>query len=122
MALSNGRTIPLYQSEHEIFGIDHSLVGAMLVEKWQFPAELVDCVRHHHDEQAGDSTMGACLFVADQISKRLLPGGMEYPLPPLPPAIAERFGDSYEAIIGGLGDISGLAEEARFFAQVGAEP
>lgn len=122
LARSRELAAPLHQSENEVLGADHTLVGAMLVQKWQFPGEFVDCVRHHHDATASGTTMGSCLFLADEISKRILvPGNGEYLTPPIPQAIAERFGDSYEEIIARLGDLTSISDEARFYAQVGSE-
>ncbi len=35
-------------AEREVLGIDHADVASRLVRKWQFPAILVDTIRHHH--------------------------------------------------------------------------
>lgn len=35
--------------EDELFGNDHAKIGAALLEDWEFPDEIVQAVRHHHD-------------------------------------------------------------------------
>ncbi len=36
------------QAEKEILGMTHAEVGAMILEKWTFPGEMVTAVRYHH--------------------------------------------------------------------------
>ncbi len=38
----------LEQLEHEAFGFDHTLVGAIVAEKWELPAYLVSAIADHH--------------------------------------------------------------------------
>jgi HD-like signal output (HDOD) protein len=40
-------------AERACFGFDHAAVSARLLEKWQFPAVLVDAVEQHHSERVG---------------------------------------------------------------------
>ena len=39
-----------------IFGTDHAEIGALLLEKWSFPIEIVNSVRWHHDPEYLSST------------------------------------------------------------------
>ena len=39
----------VYHGERKALGFDHSEAGAMIAEKWGFPAVLVQPIRHHHD-------------------------------------------------------------------------
>ena len=39
---------PLLQAEKGLLGFDHTLVGQMLIQKWQLPAALQACVEQHH--------------------------------------------------------------------------
>ena len=48
LAMSKVKAIPLHMAERTIIGEDHSVAGAMLVEKWQFPKPLIDAIRFHH--------------------------------------------------------------------------
>jgi putative nucleotidyltransferase with HDIG domain len=122
MSYSAENSIPLHSAEQKIIGVDHTVAGAMLVEKWQFHKSLSDTIRHLHDDTLTDSTMQNCLFVADQISKHKTSG--EYGITiasELPDKIAERFGGNLDDIIAQLGDLSKVMEEARSFAHIGKE-
>ncbi|NUP88362.1 MAG: HDOD domain-containing protein [Candidatus Sumerlaeia bacterium] len=39
---------PAERAEQEVLGVDHTQVGAMLAERWDFPPLLVNTVRNHH--------------------------------------------------------------------------
>ena len=120
LALSGGDGATLHEAEQQVIGADHSLVGAMLVERWQFPKLLTDTIRHHHDEISPDNTLQSCLFVADQISKKLVFGQTEdLELEELPPAIAKFFGTDMNGILAKLGDLSKVVAEAQNFAKGG---
>ena len=119
---SKENSVPLHIAERHIIGVDHSIVGAMLVEKWQFPQNLSDAIRHHHDELPPNSTLQHCLLVADRLSKHiLLNNGQGAELLPLPPQVAERFGGNIDEIIVKLGDLSNVVAEAQAYAQTSAE-
>jgi len=43
------------ETEQLLFGCNHAVIGAALLEKWQLPPQLVASIRYHHDPQnAGD--------------------------------------------------------------------
>ena len=44
------------RAENMIFGTDHAEIGALLLEKWSFPIEIVNSVRWHHDPEYLSST------------------------------------------------------------------
>jgi len=118
LALSREEGISLHIAEQHIIGADHSLVGAMLVGKWQFPESLAGAIRHHHSEISPENTVQCCLFVADQISKKLSMGNSgNLQVEELPPALIERFGTEMEGIISRLGDLSKVVEEAESFTK-----
>ena len=122
LSYSAEHKVPLYIAERKIIGVDHSVVGAMLVEGWQFPKNLGDSIRHHHDNEYPKNTLQCCLFVADQLSKhRALNKSSDSVLEELPPAIAERFGGNWDEIIVKLGDLSNVVAEAQAFAQTSKE-
>lgn len=119
---SAAERVPLHIAEQMLIGSDHTVVGGMLVEKWQFPKQLVDNIRNHHSETAPINTVHSCLYAANQISKKMAYGNGGNPVvAELTPAMAEYFGADLDGIIAGLGDISKLANEAQVFAQVGKE-
>ena len=41
--------VPFSVAEREIIGFDHAEVGSKVAEKWNFPAELVNAIRYHHE-------------------------------------------------------------------------
>lgn len=50
--------IPFDEAERRVLGIDHAEVGALLLEHWQFPEELVQAVRwQHHPENVHTDTL-----------------------------------------------------------------
>ena len=120
LAYSAEHKVPLHIAEQNVIGIDHSVVGSKLVEKWQFPQNLSEVILHHHDQDIPPSSMHCCLFLADQISKHKVFNSnynenalvTELPLP-----ITQRFGDNLDEIIVKLGDLSNVVAEAHAFAK-----
>ncbi|MHB8951048.1 MAG: HDOD domain-containing protein [Rhodoferax sp.] len=116
---SQGNESSLHLALRELIGADHAVVGAMLVEKWRFPAELVETIRCQYGPEVKDTPMIACVFAANQISKRLEFGfaGNLF-VEELPPAIAQRLGGTLDELIVSLGDLAPLLEEAKIFSKV----
>jgi putative nucleotidyltransferase with HDIG domain len=121
LARSAAQSISLHAAEQQIIGADHTVVGGMLVEKWQFPSQLTENIRNHHSDISPDNTVRSCLFVADQISKQISGGGGNLIVEQLPPALVEHFGGQLQDVVASLGDLSKIADEAQVFAQVGKE-
>lgn len=46
--------MPFDQAERQILGFSHAEVGAMIMQHWQFPAEIAAVARYHHDPAAYD--------------------------------------------------------------------
>ena len=108
----------LHAALEEIAGVDHAVVGAMLIEKWRFAPLLVETIRHQHGPDVPDTDMIACVFAANQISKKLEFGFGGNPLAEeLPPALAQRLGGSLDEVIISLGDLVPVFEEAKAFAK-----
>ena len=107
----------LHRALQELIGADHAMVGAMLVEKWRFAAPLVETIRHQYGAQRKDSDMIACVFAANQISKKLQFGFGGNPcVEELPPDLAQRLGGSLDEVIVSLGDVHKLYQDARIFS------
>lgn len=120
MLKSFRETISLHVAEQEVIGVDHTVVGSMLAEKWQFPQALIDCIRNHHSDD-GDGGMWASVYAANQISKKMAFGNSGNPcIEPLPPAVRNYFGGDIDDIIATLGDLTKIAEEAQVFSQMEA--
>ncbi len=58
-ATAGGLTFP--EAESAILGVDHAEAGGRIGEKWNFDAELVNAIRHHHDPAKGKE--GPLLFL-----------------------------------------------------------
>jgi putative nucleotidyltransferase with HDIG domain len=43
------KKIPLHIAENMVLGTDHAEIGALIMDKWSFPPEIVNAVRWHHD-------------------------------------------------------------------------
>jgi len=105
--------IPDYEAEQQFIGTDHAFVGAMLTERWQFPAELVECIRDHH-QGFGSSALGECLYVADLLAKYMcIDHGEHLDQALADEALPRRFSDS--DILRALGDRDKLMSEADMF-------
>lgn len=72
----NGAT--LSDAEIEVFGITHQQIGAMLLQSWKFPDNIVTAVKRHHDlppetakldPDTAQLTRGVC--IANQMVKAL---------------------------------------------------
>jgi len=63
----------LYQAEMELGGFDHGTVGGILLERWNMPESLVECVSlHHRPEEAVDHPVEtATIHLADLIANAL---------------------------------------------------
>jgi putative nucleotidyltransferase with HDIG domain len=59
--------------ETEMLGFDHSHIGAMIAQKWNFDWEMVEAIAYHHREEArtSGSGLGAILAVSNEICKRM---------------------------------------------------
>ena len=109
----------LHQSLQQVIGVDHAVVGAMLVEKWRFPPSLSDTIRHQHGLELKDSDMIACVFAANQTAKKLQFGFGGNPcIEELTPSMQKRLGGTLDEVIVSLGDLAPMFEEAKIFAKL----
>jgi len=120
LARTQDEGMPLYVAEQAVIGADHAMVGALLAQKWQFPATLVECIRDHHDAEAPPSAMLDCLRVANQISRLHRLGDAGNPWrDDEAPAAPWRFGDDLQATVSALGDLEKIVGDAKEFAAAG---
>ena len=56
---------PLYGAEQKLYGINHAEVGADLLADWNFPGDMVDAVRNHHQPQGSNSILCSVLHLAE---------------------------------------------------------
>lgn len=96
---------PLHQVEQEIFGFDHSDVGAELMQAWNLPEAFVEAARHHHRpvEAREFPLETAMVHLADVIAAGAhLTGSATNQVPPLEPRAWELTGlalDITESVI-----------------------
>lgn len=59
--------------ETEMLGFDHSHIGALIAQKWNFDWEMVETIAYHHrpEGQESGSVLGAVLSVSNHICKRM---------------------------------------------------
>jgi putative nucleotidyltransferase with HDIG domain len=69
-ALMHSRNLPMWQIEEEQFGIDHAGVGGLAGAHWQFPNELVEAIRNHHNPSPdlADQRLAAIVNLANALS------------------------------------------------------
>ncbi len=61
--------LSFYDSEMELYGINHSRLGAKLLSIWGLPNELMDIVEYHHNpQQASNKLLVATVHVADLLT------------------------------------------------------
>ena len=119
LEMSLWKEVALHEALREVIGVDHATIGAMLAEKWRFAQDLVETIHYQHEPQACDTEMMACVFAANQISKRL---GFDYGgslvVEELAPTLAMRLGGKLDDVMVSLGDLTGLVEEAKLFSKM----
>ena len=61
------------EAERQVIGIPHPEVGAALLERWNFPATLVEAVRYHHHPASAtlDPTLSHLSHLADALTMTL---------------------------------------------------
>ncbi len=59
------RGCPAVYIERLLFGRDHAGIGSAVLHSWQFPDDLVEGVRFHHQPADSESVWAAALFAAE---------------------------------------------------------
>lgn len=119
LAISQTNGTSLHAALQQTIGADHVIVGAMLVEKWRFAPHLVETIRHQHVSDFRDTDMIACVFGANQISKKLRFGFGGNPcIDEFPASVQKRLGGTMDEVIASMGDLNALFEEAQIFAKL----
>ncbi len=109
----------LHEELRAEMGVDHAVAGAMLVQRWRFPASFVETIAQQYGRDLKDTDMIACVFAANQISKKLRYGFGGNPfVDDLSPAMQRRLGGTLDEVIASLGDLTPVFEEAKVFAKL----
>jgi putative nucleotidyltransferase with HDIG domain len=116
--------IPFEVAEQSVLGTDHAEVGALILNRWSFPPDIVRAVQWHHAPDAGPQT--SCLVdvvhVANVLATMIGIGGGREGLRHLPSEAAvrrlglrafqlEKVASQTLQWISELSDISGLNQE-----------
>lgn len=72
LAQTGPRSGPAWAMERKILGFDHSQVGSMLLETWNFPIELRLAVAGHHSPSLGNMTPEACVVHVANVAAHAL--------------------------------------------------
>jgi putative nucleotidyltransferase with HDIG domain len=65
--------IPFEIAEYMVIGTDHAEIGARILEKWDFPKDLVNAVSWHHDPETCEHhcTLSDIVHIANTIGLRI---------------------------------------------------
>jgi HD-like signal output (HDOD) protein len=111
--------VPLHRALLEITHLDHSEVGAMLLEKWRFPTALVEAIRWQYSSDAHASPLAVCIFAANQVCRY---AGVDFAGTAKPEAFSaameQTLGGTLDRIIESLGDVSEIMQEATQFSDL----
>ena len=61
----------LLEREAELFGVDHSEIGAQLAQYWNLPEEIVSAIRNHHDGATATSHLQAAVCLGATLARAL---------------------------------------------------
>lgn len=120
LAHVNATGSSLHVAVAQMIGADHSEIGAMLAEKWRFPSELVHAIREQSPfQQLPTTPIGAVVFAANQISKKLAMGyGGNPEVLELPPDVEHFFGENLEALSQPAEEWQEVFKDAQVFANL----
>ena len=74
--LAKVKNLPAHKAEDEYWGLDHGVIGSLVLKSWDFPPDLYEPVNWHHSPRlagvfSGDAAM---LGMADAIARRIFDG------------------------------------------------
>ena len=111
--------VSLHAALMEITGIDQSEVGALLLEHWRFPAELVDGIRHQYLRDETAPILSLCIQAANQICKH---AGADFAANDKPQVFSasmeQAFGGTLEHVMESLGDVAAILQAATQFSDL----
>jgi HD-like signal output (HDOD) protein len=105
---SRAHLMPLFETERQVFGFDHALIGGMLLKRWNLPPTLETLVRDHHQPLLATDRLGASIVhCADFLANGLqfAPSGSAI-VPPLQQ-------DSWEALGVNPAEIETISRQAE---------
>jgi len=119
LEMSQANQSSLHLALQEIVGVDHTVVGAMLLEKWRFAPAMINTIGGQYGSGSKDNDMIACVFGGNQIAKKMRFGfAGNHHIESFPDEVARRLGGTLEEVIVQLGDLDTLFDEARIFSKL----
>jgi len=113
LAAASETATSLHHTERRILGVDHTVAGALLAQRWEFPESLIEAIRAHHDSPPPVG-LGRTLFLANQLVKYCKLGHAgSMVVEPLPMGLAGRLGPDYDAVVVALPDLERQFELVR---------
>lgn len=73
-SVQTGRCRYLFEAESEVFGMDHSQLTALILERWKFPSPIIEPIAFHHAAEIpadADRISIAILKVANTIAQEM---------------------------------------------------
>ncbi|MBI4937724.1 MAG: HDOD domain-containing protein [Nitrosomonadales bacterium] len=64
---------PIVEIEREVLNVCHEELGAELARHWNLPEEIISVIRHHHQPDAAEVSVGRALARMINIAEKLLP-------------------------------------------------
>ena len=52
LRISEDDQIPFEEAEKKFIEIDHAEIGGLIAQRWNFPPQIVECIRFHHNPDA----------------------------------------------------------------------
>ena len=84
-------SLPLLETEKEAYGSDHTLIGVVLMDCWEFDSEIGNAIMHHHNDAMAaqePESLASLLRVADYLAGLAEFGFLAEPLSPPTEALA----------------------------------
>jgi putative nucleotidyltransferase with HDIG domain len=100
---------PVLVREKETYGSDHTLIGVVLMDCWEFDAEIGNALMHHHDDAftaQEPESLASLLRIADYLTGLAGFGFLSEPLAP-PPEVLAQWG------CGGEDAVQAMTERVR---------
>lgn len=116
LALRNSREEgeSLHVTLRKVIGVDHTIVGGMLAEKWQFPHQLTQTIRYQYGPELQDTSLSACVFAANQLSKKLNLGfAGNTQVEEFPAFVQQKLGGSLDDLLTTAGYMKSMFEDAH---------
>lgn len=126
LARARKEKVLLKQVEMEALGLDHEIVGEMIVSKWKLNEAIVAAVRHHHRPEAAPDDnrfFVEVVRISDLFANlgRIGSAGNYFVDETCFEALRERLGITPEFLSGLDGIVAADTEKAKIFLQLGGK-